>query len=683
MTINSNFRSAGSQILSSGRRISEKTPVQPEHQGVEKEIQAEVRQEGNHSQEVQTRSSHEIEPASIKFEPEVQRLINTWGLQDAKELKQFNRLRALDKNRDGEITTQELDINRDGNLIKKELEYIIAQPDSVFDRPLGVKLNSPPEPLPNAIETGPALLEVNNPEVNKRFGLQSKTELPVNESKRLRFFSYGNRNSGDIPKRIDMYQTALITNNTGKDIRVRVKGSAFDNTGRNSAQVDFNGKAGSELMSNATRQSDYALNKAMISDQHQIQPDLSSNDGWLNVPAGQSLALISHTNEGGSDFRAFYEVEFDNIPVGTTLPVEVGLTKSVLGSRPQNASAVRVLNKGQVDQLHQAMPNYPNFADDVDQPHTEIRNAVDYQNPGTMKRLADGQISSSLEKMLDSPNFSETERQDWRRQLSILSSELGSSKSMSIPLRQKVEQWNAQVKMTQQVLRSKNDSTQHTPWNMLFPLGRFNGVKPNSEIKSDFEIKLGEQAYERNFALVTNPLNQAGSDNTDALPFENPSPNTKPEDTNAILKPATQAYGQYAGRYEITANISNPGPDERQLNIRFGTPDEMGDVKEDGWVSLFDQLDGFMSEIPNEKGKGIDERARFTGVICVKIGSQEPQFIPIAHGQVQNPELLQSLSIPPGTDAPIPVNVSFYVPTNNTGPHILQFSSPASQSVNE
>lgn len=52
-----------------------------------------------------------------------------------------------------------------------------------------------------------------------------------------------------------------------------------------------------------------------------------------------------------------------------------------------------------------------------------------------------------------------------------------------------------------------------------------------------------------------------------------------------------------------------------------------------------------------------------------------PQDISIAHGRVQNPELLQRLKLPPMRpgDKPYEVTVELFVPTNNGPAHCAVF----------
>lgn len=267
---------------------------------------------------------------------------------------------------------------------------------------------------------------------------------------------------------------------------------------------------------------------------------------------------------------------------------------------------------------------------------------------------------------------------------------------------------------------------EHRFWTTLVALGRINGVVPGQVIRSNLPsaelvFQPEDERREWNFLLISNPLNTGGvltapepplvesdetlepeadpetepdseaeipADGDDGEQAETDRDESVPENSPALLAPYAVTdgaridsmpmryqsahtlmpppvdYGHYGVRYVVTGTFANDSGVPSRLDIRFGSTDEMGHLD---WHSLFDHSDSLMG----------DASTRFTGTIRLRTQQgDEParsQLVSIVHGRVQAPQslLADPLRLEPGEQREI--SVELVVPTNSTGPQLLQF----------
>jgi hypothetical protein len=228
--------------------------------------------------------------------------------------------------------------------------------------------------------------------------------------------------------------------------------------------------------------------------------------------------------------------------------------------------------------------------------------------------------------------------------------------------------WNAELKMALQVLEAQGDKiNSNALWKSVVPLGRVVGVKEYSEAKAELPtVVLNGSSVEANYSLLMNPFNRAGTNaEPDIIPMHSNSSNSVPpknelgETQGTALVPPDKSNGQYGVKYDISFTVKNETKTDQPFDIRFGTTDEQGHTD---WRNLFDSFDAYLKP----------DQARFTGAIKITIDGKE-HHINIAQGKVQAPEsLIKGLSLSKGEHQ---IRIEMCVPTNNTGPHIIQLLS--------
>ncbi|MGV3523763.1 MAG: DUF3370 family protein [Candidatus Sericytochromatia bacterium] len=150
-----------------------------------------------------------------------------------------------------------------------------------------------------------------------------------------------------------------------------------------------------------------------------------------------------------------------------------------------------------------------------------------------------------------------------------------------------------------------------------------------------------------------------------ALPRETgPAPFTA-QSAN-VESPPPLAYGNYAAQYDIQGTFTNSTTQPQPLDIRLGSPDEMGHVS---WHSLFDQSGSFLGA----------NSTRFTGTVRITLSPSGEATrnleVSVVHGRVQSPQSLLSEALMVKPDQRIKLQIEIHIPTNSTPPLLLQFQA--------
>ncbi len=301
----------------------------------------------------------------------------------------------------------------------------------------------------------------------------------------------------------------------------------------------------------------------------------------------------------------------------------------------------------------------------------------------------------------------------YQERLTALADRLDQAESFDETLLGEVRAWNAELKMIPRVLVQPDQvlgqvpdanlktvlkAFEHRFWGTLVALGRINGVVPGQVIRSNLPaaelvLQPEDERREWNYLLISNPLNTGGVlvPTTDGGAEDDTDGDAKPEDeaesaeavasfyvatdgaridsmpmliqSGNTLSPPPVDYGHYGVRYVVSGTFSNDSGKAGRLDVRFGSTDEMGHLD---WRSLFDHSDSLMG----------DASTRFTGTIRVRSleeGKVCSRLVSMVHGRVQSPQTLLAdpFWLEPGEQREL--SVELVVPTNSTGPQLLQF----------
>lgn len=348
------------------------------------------------------------------------------------------------------------------------------------------------------------------------------------------------------------------------------------------------------------------------------------------------------------------------------------LPKSLNPSQQEQPVPYR-LNATQTKALDAKMNRY-GYIEDIsdDGKRHELRGSIDFQNLEQAIKGMEQDIWPQINLLQPTKNLTQSEINDLKTRFQTLLNEVKAEDprgSISDRLLNRMNDWNAELKMTIQVLESKDDKVNSNAlWKSVIPLGRVVGVKEYSEAQAELPtVVLNGSDYEANYSMLMNPFNRAGTENAqpDIIPMLSHSPNAEPPLNEAGERQGTQlvtpdkSNGQYGVKYDIAFKVKNEQQTDQPFDIRFGTTDEQGNTD---WQNLFDAFGAYLTP----------DQARFTGAIKITIDGQEHR-INIAQGKVQAPEsLLKGLKLSPGDHE---IRIEMYVPTNSTGPHILQLLS--------
>lgn len=645
-------------------------------------------------------------PTEVTFSPEALDQIKAWGslkynagtdMQpnmvafDPAKIEQ-TRIAVLDRNGDGQISLKELSFNGDGIATQKELEYLLQQGINNFQRSPETTLNVKPVAIKFQF-TGPAMAEFNNPETNTKFGSQGRLEVPLRDGK-ANAFVYGNKGSktSELRKKNQDTTHSLLVRNPSQTQPLLLKLNAsfinkMDKAEKTKYQSTTSFISGQKLIDapeGTVRMSDYELSGRMLNNAHQLQ------NQYVLVPPGGTLDLRSSSQLKVDDFRAFYQIEaLADYPDDYTgsrnaqlaMPESVQM-ESVLLPTSENPSRKAepvpfALNAAQSQKLNALIKGH-GYVEDISQhgERRELKGALDFQNPAQAIRAMEKELQPQLSKLKPTAHFSQAEieglKTRFRSLLDAVKQEQQENPQspLSNEILDRMNDWNAELKMTIRVLDARGNNINSTPlWKSVIPLGRVVGIKEHSEAKAELPtVVLNGSAIEANYSLLMNPLNRAGTDGEpDLIPMLSSSPNAVPpsdKTEGTQLVPPDKSYGQYGVKYEISFAVHNTMDTPQPFDIRFGTTDEQGHAD---WQNLFDAFDAYLKP----------DQARFTGPIRITINGEAHQ-LNIAHGKVQAPEsLMQGLNLSPGEHQ---IQIEMVVPTNNTGPHLLQLLSQPSLS---
>ncbi len=598
----------------------------------------------------------------------------------------------LDRDRNGTITRLELDLNADQQVSRNELNHFQQSASGS-----SVRLNTPPRALPERVLTGPPLVQVNNPETVTSTGLQFSTDtldppmaLGNAENPRFRYYSYANlnrnagQNGGPPQSRFDpvrpVYQALWLKNpdDSGQTTRLHLRGSSYTKT-----EVERLGQFQGpdhplfRAPGGNVRKADYQLSQDLIRN----RPNLKTPDQGLELKPGEQLLAyvrVEPTGVGYNDLRAFYEFEARPPLPGNGLDMRVALTQDLPeGVATDTPRLVTRLKSGQT------LPDsFNRFGETADlQGQEQLKQGSRLAHPAELipdmqlwrKRLA----APPPEWLRTDALRPETCRQLVTR-LDQLIRHFGQQTSATPETLNMMHAWNIELKTTQQLLASAGQKgIANALWDLQFKLGRVNGVINHSEIQARHAVTLG-QGQEDNFIFLTNPLNRAGSEPAPGPEVE--AMTRFPDGRPANLEKTS--YGEYGMTYRIQLDVHNPTAQPQALNLALGTVDEYGHADP---LELFDRSQSFLD----------DTRARYTGALKLSVNGQS-YLLNMIHGRIQAPENVADLaqshfltSLPasareaqrlrtalsqlsPGRHE---ILLEFAVPTNDTGPHLLQIRS--------
>jgi hypothetical protein len=650
--------------------------------------------------QTQQRADAVLEPAEVIFSQEALTQIKEWGSlkynagTDMKpNMVAFDpsgidqaRITVLDRDGDKQVSLEELSLNGDKIATKKEFEFLLAQGIETFQRSPDSTLHVKPLPLPVKFG-GPAMAEFNNPESNTKFGLQGSVTIPLREGK-ANAFLYGNKGPNQTNLRVTNSTHSLVIKNPSQTqpMLLRVSGSfinKLDDKDKAGYESTSSFISGQELMDSQAggdvRRSDHELSRRMLYGGHQLK------DQYVLIPPGGALDLRSFSPSENGDFRAFYEMEaLANYPENYTgarngqpvVPESVQM-ESVLLPTAQNPSQKEqpvpfVLNSAQSKTLD-TLINKHGYVEDIsdDGIRHELKGSIDFQNPTQAIQAMEKELWPQLQKVKPTASFTQAEIDGLKARFQSLLKDVKAENPrgpLSDSILNRMNDWNAELKMTLQVLEGQGDKINRSAlWGAVIPLGRVVGVKEYSEAKAELPtVVLNGSRVEANYSFLMNPFNRAGTDaEPDIIPMHSNSPNSVPpknelgKTQGTALVPPDKSNGQYGVKYDISFTVKNEMETPQPFDIRFGTTDEQGHTD---WQNLFDSFDAYLKP----------EQARFTGAIKVTIDGKEHQ-INIAQGKVQAPEsLIKALTLSKGEHQ---IRIEMCVPTNNTGPHIIQLLS--------
>ena len=640
----------------------------------------------------------EMKPTEVTFSPEALDQIKDWGslkynagTDIQPNMLTFNlakieqaRIAVLDRDGDKQISLEELSLNGDKIATKKEFEYLLRQDIKSFQRSPDTTLQVKPVPLPVQF-AGPAMAEFNNPETNTKFGSQGRVNIPLRESK-ANAFVYGNKgpNTSDLRDKNTTHSLLVRNPSQTQPMLLKVNASFInkmdtkDQAKYQSTSSFISGQALMDVKQGEVRRSDHELSHRMLNDEHQIQ------NQYVLIPPGGALDLRSLSPANDADFRAFYQIEaLADYPEDYTgsrngLPVipELVQMESVLLPASENPSRKEepvpfVLSAAQSQNLDDLIKKR-GYVESIsnDGVRHELKGALDFQNPAQAVQAMEKELQPQLLKVKPTANLSQAEIDGLKERFKSLLDAVKAEDPhapLSDHILNRMNDWNAELKMTIQVLDAQEKNINSSAfWKSVIPLGRVVGVKEHSEARAELPtVTLKGSAIEANYSFLMNPLNRAGTDAApDLIPMHSSSPNAVPpsdkgEMQGTQLVPPDKSYGQYGVKYDISFVVNNTMETPQPFDIRFGTTDEQGHTD---WQNLFDAFDAYLKP----------DQARFTGALRITIDGIAHQ-VNVAHGKVQAPEsLIQELKLTPGAHQ---IQIEMVVPTNNTGPHLLQLLS--------
>ncbi|HEY9838866.1 MAG TPA: DUF3370 family protein [Candidatus Obscuribacterales bacterium] len=335
------------------------------------------------------------------------------------------------------------------------------------------------------------------------------------------------------------------------------------------------------------------------------------------------------------------------------------------------------MRQHQLADLLQTQANFEGLLDYLDGKSTEIPDTYKGQEALLGRLKSEMRASGQTAEKLLEPYLTRQELQEYVSKGQELVQALDGATAFDESLMVRIRGWNADMKMIQRVVDLPLDQKGKTNktaleglreklagqfWSPLVTLGRVNGIVEGQRITSKLEdlvLESGQSYNEWNYTLNTHPLNTGGvkpGSQSDASPIAQQSAN--------VESPPPLSYGNYGSQYHIEGTFLNGHKESQYLDIRIGSPDEMGHVD---WQSLFDTTDTFAGETST----------RFTGTVKLRLkrDGQDPVSydVSIVQGRVQAPQsLLKELQEVKGGES-IGIELDLVAATNSTPPLLLQF----------
>lgn len=557
--------------------------------------------------------------------------------------------------------------------------------------------------LPNLSHTGPVTIEVNNPEqvhgackVFSSSQVKPPVDLGVGENQNFNYYSYCDVRN--MQRTGPVFQATVVHNPGPEPVRIKVRGSGqcnhepslearaqqiqaeIDKLKRSAGddakakldaliKLDILGPDGkirkdpikgsdgiSRVTGDLTRNADYLLTMEQILGIDMLTDDYPKGQDYIEIPAGQSMAVYTKIPVGSNTMRSAYQFEVISPEGGQKLAVDVVVTENKSTGNPpkplfpeSGLSTCGMLPASK--DIHAALvENLPMVNAGKELMQGDDYNDLLYgENPRIRPRDEDhdGQITTSDMKL----------------------NNLRINKELMV-LEPKI------IAKTQQLEKTAPGTTRHADLqrelnllladkkkllDQLFKLGRINGIKEASQIRSTIPpIDVSKGGVNLTYAINTKVIERAGTDQDQSMKMIGVSqfPNG-PANLDDI------AHGNYNAEYVISTRLDNTGDKDQPLYLAIGSPDAGG---------TYDNGTPQKPSYDPNKTDNPPSRSRFTGVAEIQIaGVSQPILAKVVNGHVELPKEIDALSIK--AKSSLYITVRLIIPTNSTGPQSLQFSS--------
>ena len=562
-------------------------------------------------------------------------------------------------------------------------------------------LNGYMNPLPYLSYGGPVTIEVNNPEqihgASKVFSsaqVKPPVELGIGKNQSFNYYSYCDVSK--MPRTGPAFQATVVHNPGPEPVRIKVRGSGLCNheaslearvkqvqaaieklkltaTDKDAkakldalVKLDILGPDGkiredkikgsdgvSRVTGDLTRNADYLLTLEQILGVDMLSDDYPAGQDFIEIPAGQSMAVYTKIPKGSNTMRAAYQFDVISPKGGQKLDVDVVVTNNISTGKPPKP----------------LFPDSGLSTCGLLAPNKEIQAALVEKLPmvNAGKELMQG---DNYEDLLTDPN-PRIKAQDEDHDGKITTSDM---KLHNLRINQKIQpidkKIDALTKLNKQqpskdlqLQLYQQQEKKAKEQELLFKLGRINGIKEASEIRSTIPpIDVSKGNVNLTYAINTKVIERAGTDQDQSMKMLGISqfPNG-PANLDDI------AHGNYNAEYVISTQLVNNGDTDQKLYISIGSPDAGG---------TFDNGEPQKPSYDPGKTDNPSTRSRFTGVAEIQIaGLSQPILAKIVNGYVELPKEIEGLTIKKQESLYITVRV--IIPTNSTGPQTILLSSQA------
>jgi hypothetical protein len=543
-------------------------------------------------------------------------------------------------------------------------------------------LNGYMNPLPNLSYGGPVTIEVNNPEqvhgackVFSSSQVKPPIELGVGENKSFNYYSYCDVRQMK-PRTGPAFQATVVNNPGPETVRIKVRGSGLCNheaslearakqvqaaidklkltaTDQGSKakldaliKLDILGPDGkirpdkikgsdgvSRVTGDLTRNADYLLTLEQILGVDMLSDNAPEGQDYIEIPAGESMAVYTKIPQGSNTMRAAYQFEVISPEGGQKLDVDVVVTENTSVGKPPKP----------------LFPDSGLSTCGMLAPSKDIRAALVEKLPmiNAGNELMKG---DDYEALLLTGKATLRGLKDEDHDGKITTSDM---KLHNLKKNQEIHSKNKPL----------SQSEKAEAQGQLFKLGRINGIKEGSEIRSTIPpIDVSKSDVSLTYAINTKVIERAGTDQDQSMKMLGISqfPNG-PANLDDI------AHGNYNAEYVISTQLVNNGDSDQKLYISIGSPDAGG---------MFDNGEPQKPSYDPSKTDNPSTRSRFTGVAEIQIaGRSQPILAKIVNGHVELPQEIEGLTIK--KQESLYITVRLMIPTNSTGPQTIQLSSQA------